>query len=365
MVAVPMKMHRVRLQKRYSTFTTYDALHKLSNLKFVHTNKRHSPDDPSVILLTTLVTTYAMVPEMARLLCQNFFNARLMESCENKSDFMTADSVWQPTTKGLNLLQAFAARNGVAERHVQEALESQRNNMRLLILERERDTDLVVQDLGIMEVVFRRFIGVDGPNVRNNQNGSDTDSMNDALNGINGVKLINNKRIGGRIYQNVFTGRSCIDWLLLCCTFITEREAGSVAARFLVLGFCESLSEDKPSDTKVFSSSKTAFYRITKAGMQAAQWIPRNQDLPNSDSPKSTGTVRDSNKSRMMLILSTPALRLLFKEFLRDTHCEENFIFHTEVDDFLASWNKNISRHQDEPTTEVMRETLAASYGKA
>lgn len=364
MVAVPLKMHRARLQKRYSSFTTYDALHKLSNLKFVHTNKRHSPDDPSIILLTTLVTTYAMVPEMARLLCQNFLDSRLMESCEGKSDFLTADSVWQPTPKGINLLQAFASRNGVAERHVHEVLESPRNNMRLLILERERDSDLVMVDRGIMEVIFRRFVGIDGPNVKNTHTGSDSDSINDSLNGVHGVKLIREKRIGGRIFQNLFTGRSCIDWLMTCCTFITEREACMVASRFLSLGFCELVSEDKPSSVKNLSPSKNALYRVTKTGMQAAQWIPKTQETSNGESPRSSGTIRDSNRSRMMIILTSPALRLLFREFLRDTHCEENFIFFTEVDDFLATWKTSASQLDGDPSMETMRETLAGSYGR-
>lgn len=357
-------MHRARLQKRYSSFTTYDALFKLHQLKFVHTNKRHSPEDPSIILLTTLITTYAMVPEMAKLLCHNFLDSRLIESCDGKTDFMTADSVWQPTSKGINLLQGFASRNGVAERHVHEALESPRNNMRLLILERQRDSDLVMADKGIVEIIFRRFVGIDGPNVKNTHSGSDSDSINDSMNGVHGVKLIKEKRIGGKIFQNLFTGRSCIDWLMTCCTFITEKEAGTVAARFLTLGLCQLVSEEKPSSLKNISPSKNALYQVTNLGMEAAQWIPKSHETSNGDSPRTNGATRDSNRSRMMIILTSPALRLLFREFLRDTHCEENFIFFTEVDDFLSSWNTNASQLDGDPSTEKMRETLASSYGR-
>lgn len=365
MVAVPLRVHRVRLQKKYNSFTTYDALHKLSNLKFVHTNKRYSPEDPSVILLTTLVTTYAMVPDMARLLCTNFLAARLLESCEGKTDFLTSDSVWQPTPKGICLLQGFTSRNGVTERHVHDVLDSPQNSMRLLILERERGTDLALQDRGTMEVVFRRLVGMDGPNIRSNNSSSDSDSLNDYPSSSVGVRLLREKRISGKNYANVFTGRSCIDWLMSCCTFITEKEATQVAARFISLGLCELIPDDKSILGKSgFNPSKIAHYRITKQGMQAAQWIPRTQEGANGESPKSTGTTRDSNRARMLIILNSPPLRLLFREFLRDTHCEENFIFFTEVDDFLHSWQENVHTLGEDPPVDTLRETLASSYGE-
>lgn len=287
-----------------------------------------------------------------------------MESLEGKVDFLSADAVWQPTPKGINLLQSFATRNGVAERHIHEVLESPRNNMRLLMLERNRDNDLVLDDKGVMEVIFRRFVGMDGPNTKNSHAGSDSESVNESLTGMYGVKLVKDKRIGGRVYQNLFTGKSCIDWLMECCTFITEKEASGIAANFLALGFCELVSEEKPANPKSFLPSKSAYYRITRLGQQAAQWIARNPEAVNGESPKSNGTSRDSNRSRMMVILTTPALRLLFREFLRDTHCEENFLFYTEADDFIAKWNKDLVRVQNQPTPELMKETLASSYGR-
>jgi len=69
----------------------------------------------------------------------------------------------------------------------------------------------------------------------------------------------------------------------------------------------------------------------------------------------------------MVVILSTPSLRLLFREFLRDTHCEENLVFFMEVKDLLARWDSALKRQSNDnaPTTnDTIRETMAAAYGE-
>ncbi len=49
------------------------------------------------------------------------------------------------------------------------------------------------------------------------------------------------------------------------------------------------------------------------------------------------GVSRDPNAQKLHQILNDAALRLLFRENLRDTHCEENLSFYLDVDEFLKA----------------------------
>jgi len=88
-----------------------------------------------------------------------------------------------------------------------------------------------------------------------------------------------------------------------------------------------------------------------------------NGDVPQSlNRPIREGPSRDSNANRMTVIIRDPALRLLFREFLRDTHCEENLAFYLDVREFLNSYSI-AKRNATAPKIEIIRETLAAAYG--
>ena len=71
---------------------------------------------------------------------------------------------------------------------------------------------------------------------------------------------------------------------------------------------------------------------------------------------------RDSNNNRLNVIVNDPALRLLFREFLRDTHCEENLAFYIEVREFTRTFD-NHERAKLFTRLDAIRETLAAAYG--
>jgi hypothetical protein len=51
------------------------------------------------------------------------------------------------------------------------------------------------------------------------------------------------------------------------------------------------------------------------------------------------GPVKESNTDRLKFILEEPALRSLFREFLRTNFCEENLSFWLEVEDFKRKFN--------------------------
>ena len=58
------------------------------------------------------------------------------------------------------------------------------------------------------------------------------------------------------------------------------------------------------------------------------------------------------------MILNDPALRLLFREYLRETVCEENLAFYLDVYEFEQNFE-----HVDASKPDAVRETLAAAYG--
>lgn len=72
--------------------------------------------------------------------------------------------------------------------------------------------------------------------------------------------------------------------------------------------------------------------------------------------------LRDSNTNRLTIILRDPALRLLFREYLRETHCEENLNFFIDVKVFLVEYQR---AKQNTPASkpDTIRETLASAYG--
>lgn len=71
---------------------------------------------------------------------------------------------------------------------------------------------------------------------------------------------------------------------------------------------------------------------------------------------------RDSNNARLTHILGDPALRLLFREFLRYSLCEENLSFYLDVSEFTANYHK-AEKAGAFTKVDSVRETLAAAYG--
>src|SRR5215469_12572079 len=363
MVSLPLTPHRVRFQRIDHTFTSEEAITNLGSLKFSQSNRMPDPKDSSRIVTTTTTTTFSMAKEMARSVCNKFLEARFIEAADGKNDFNAKNAVWQLTPKGMYILQRFCQRNGITARHVTDLLESPRNTMHLVLLEREADTDKIHRDQATIEVVFRRFVGQDKPNVKYNTTSSDSDSLNDYQTGLVGVKMARERKIGDRTFWNTFTGKATVDWLMDCCTMVDRRETVELAGLFIECGLmkpCEAL----PTGVR-FMPSKTVYYQITEKGQRIAGWLASPKGSVNGDAldRRRDGNPRDSNANRMTIIINDPALRLLFREFLRDTHCEENLSFYFDVKEFLGTY-QSAKKSSSPPRIEVIRETLAAAYSK-
>ncbi|KAI6824429.1 Developmental regulator [Hortaea werneckii] len=367
MVSLPLTSHRVRFTRIEHTFTTEEAITNLGSLKFSQSNRMPDPKDPSRIVTTTTTTTFSMAKEMARSVCMRFLEARFVESVEGKTDFNSRGSVWQLTPKGMHILSRFCQRNGIHQKHVNELLDSPKNMMQLVILERETETDKLVHDEATVQVLFRRFAGDTGPNLKVHSSGSDSDSMSDYATGLIGVRMQRSRR-NDKEAPYVFTGKAAYDWLMDCCTTVDKREIFELANSFIANELIVPAGDERqaPAGTAPrFAASKHVLYAITQKGMRIAGWVTSPNGSVHGDGTASrvvpNGVVRDSNTNRMTVIISDPALRLLFREYLRETHCEENLAFYVEVRSFLAEYER-AKRDTSSPRLDIIRETLASAY---
>lgn len=400
MVSLPLSSHRVRFRNYPYSFTSEEAINNLGSLKFSQSNRMPDPKDPSRIVTTTTTTTFSMAKEMARSVCQRFMDARFIELADGKSIpyFQPKGSLWQLTPKGIHVLERFCQRNGIQQEHVVRLLQSPFNTMRLVILERDSVTDRLSQDKTTTEVIFRRFAGTT-PNIKTNVSISDSDSVSEYHDGITGVKLAETRKIYEKTIKNSFTGKCAVDWLLDCCTTVERSETHEICNLFIQHGLIQSVLEDKiyiqqNVRAKDFQPTKNAIYIFTDKGKRVAGWIESDRLSLQSGERNSDGTSvrarssvrrddhsprgmllslvcvlmgsylticidqRETNTTRLTAILNDAALRLLYREFLRETLCEENLAFYLDVQDFNHNFHAI-----DLTKPDAVRETLAAAYG--
>ncbi len=369
--SLPLTPHRYRFTRIEETFTSEEAITNLGSLKFTQSNRVPDPKNPSRWVVTTTTTTFSMAKEMARSVCQRFLDARLIEIPDSRpvESFSLKGGVWQLTPKGIHILHRFCTRNGINARHLEPLF--RRDIMQLVSLERDDETDKLSQDKGTIEVIFRRFAGQEGPNVKNATSISDNDSLSDYATGQVGVKVASHRRIFNKTVSNSFTGKAASDWLLDCCTTVDRRETFEIAEMFVKSQLMLPLVEDKlyvsqNPRASVFQPTKEAIYAFTERGQQLCGWLARDPSISSTDSteiPKERPRhPKDSNTNRLTTILSDPALRLLFREFLRLSLCEENLSFYLDVKNF--NWNyKQLEAHGRLERPESVRDTLAAAYG--
>lgn len=379
-VSLPLESHRRMFNKCEHSFMSEEAINNLGSLKFSQSNRMPDPKDPSRIVTTTTTTTFSMARDMARTVCQRFVDARFIESADGKQirEFNLKGTLWQLTPKGIHVLDRFCSKNGIQQRHVVDLVNSPKNTMQLVVLERDSVSDEISQDRGTVEVLFRRFIGANGPNIKSSVSAADSDSLSEYKDGLAGVRMAGERKIGSpqRTVLQSFTGKAAVDWLLDCCTTVDKNETMKIAALFLEHDLLWCVLSDRSYTSQFpqhkFQPTKIAIYQMTQKGKDVINMSSTHR-LSNGDvdSPSSrVGVSRDSNTQKLDKILTDAALRLLFREQLRDTHCEENLSFYLDVDEFLrtcadalqgmspSSRAKNPDRSLD-----AIKETMASAYG--
>ncbi|APA05521.1 hypothetical protein sscle_01g002910 [Sclerotinia sclerotiorum 1980 UF-70] len=383
-VSLPLAAHRIRLTRVEHSFLSEEAINNLGSLKFSQSNRMPDPKDPSRIVTTTTTTTFSMAREMARSVCQRFLDARFIESADGKQakEFTMKGSIWQLTPKGIHILERFCLKNGIQQRHVAELVASPRNTMQLVILERDSATDKLSSDRSTIEVIFRRFVGQNGPNIKNSTTSADSDSLSEYKDGIAGVRMAGERKVGSppRTVYQTFTGKAACDWLMDCCTTVDRRETTEVASLFLEQELIWCVQPDRqyqqqlpPSDDKKdfrFQPTKYAFYQLSQKGKDVINMTSRDRtsESEGSSAAVRAGVSRDSNTQKLDKILNDAALRLLFRENLRDTHCEENLSFYLDVEEFLKSCkaavrNVDPTRGKSGGSLDSVKETMASAYG--
>jgi hypothetical protein len=368
---LPLGSHRVRLTKVDYTFMSEDAINNLGSLKFSQSNRMPDPKDPSRIVTTTTTTTFSMAKDMARSICQRFVEARFIESADGKVQqvYNMKGSVWQLTPKGVSVLDRFCSRNGIQQKQVSDL--ANMHTTQLVIMERDLQSDKLLHDRGTVEVIFRRFVGADGRNVKASVSAADSESLHDYKDGLTGVKMAAERKINGKTYYNTFTGRATTDWLMDCSTIVDRRETNEVASLFVEYDLMEPISADRSfisqnPGSPLFQPTKHAIYQISQRGKDVISGNnSRGRASESEGSSQRNGITRDSNTQRLDKILNDAALRLLFRENLRDTHCEENLSFYQDVDEFVRSCKAAIRIAQKNPSATSMdgiKEIMAQAY---
>lgn len=358
MVSLPLTSHRVRFRMIDSTFTSDEAITNLGSLKFSQSNRMPDPKDSSRVVTTTTTTTFSMAKEMARSVCQKFLEAKFIESCENKLDFTNKSSVWQLSPKGIHILERFCSRNGIQSAHVKNVIDSPRNCHQLVILERNTETDKLHNDEQTVEIIFRRFVGHTANEVH-----SETDSVHEFSRCDTGVRLVKHKPTQSRPYDYTLSGRTAAEWLMDCSTMVDRRESIEIGSMFLQLGLIAPVDSRNSSDK--FQALKQVHYFITQQGERVAGWNLRDDSSISSDTAAKQardGAARDSNSNRTNVIIRNPSWRLLYREFLKETMCEENLSFYLDVQEFNNQYRAAVNASGDNKI-ETIRETLAAAYG--
>lgn len=372
---LPLSAHRVRLTKVEHTFLSEDAINNLGSLKFSQSNRMPDPKDPSRIVTTTTTTTFSMAKDMARSICQRFLEARFIESADGRYQqvYTMKGSVWQLTPKGISILDRFCSRNGIQQKQVGELIGAALPQ--LVSLERDGQTDKLLTDRGTIEVIFRRFIGANGPNVKPSVSSADSDSLSDYKDGLTGVKMAAERKVGGRTFKDTFTGKAATDWLMDCSTTVDRRETIEIASLFVEYDLMEAVQQDRSHMSQypahnLFQPTKHAIYQVTNKGKDLVNGAIARGRASESEAlggSKSVGIARDSNTQRLDKILNDPALRLLFRENLRETHCEENLSFYIDVDEFVRSCRQAIRSVQKTPANasslDGIKEIMAQAYG--
>lgn len=369
--SLPLTAHRVRFTKVEETFLSEEAIANLGSLKFSQSNRIPDPNNPSRWVVTTTTTTFSMAKEMARQVCQRFVDARFIEAADGKMypTFPTKGAVWHLTPKGVQILKRFCDRNGIEARHIEPLI--RRSQMQLVVLERDSETDRLMQDKTTVEVVFRRMCGVEGPNLKSSTLQSDSDSLSEYASGLTGVKMAKDRRVFDKYVPYTFTGKAASDWLLDCCTLVERRETFELCELFVKWQLMAPAVEDRnyirnyPMASH-FQPTKYAIYTVTEKGQRICGWIARPPSMSSEESSdvskEKKRMPKDTNMNRFNNIMNDPALRMLFREHLRSSLCEENLNFWLDVQEFLAQY-----KHQQKAgrlsRPETVNECLATAYG--
>ncbi|PCH41597.1 hypothetical protein WOLCODRAFT_137487 [Wolfiporia cocos MD-104 SS10] len=299
-----------------NSFTTDDAARNLASLKFSQSNRGPDPREPSRIVTTTTTTTFSMTREMAKAMCQQFMDARLIENAADPGSNLFKDrGVYQLTPKGLHVLERFMSKNGINGDHLAPVFSSQPICMKLLHLERRSVDDEIIVSHSVITALFRRFVGRQ-PNYPPEHLDS-MDIFRKYHERSKGVALMDvvERSVGGKSsvsHRNCFAAVTALEWLCDFTSVIGREEAAEMAAQFVRFGLIQLVSDKrKNNDSAIiftvrgaagggnssisqvgeFRCTAKAIYKITDEGRRLARWdLPEGaRGSPNNSSSNIVG----------------------------------------------------------------------------
>ncbi|KAF8897172.1 regulator of G protein signaling domain-containing protein [Infundibulicybe gibba] len=400
-VSLQLAPHKQFFRTFPNSFSTDEAAQNLASLKFSQSNRGPDPREPSRVVTTTTTTTFSMTREMAKAMSQHFMDARLIENAADPSSNLFKDrGVYMLTPKGLHVLERFITKNGINSDHLQQVFSSQPICIKLLHLERRSADDEIIVTQAVITALFRRFVGR-SPNYPPQASGplDPFQRYNERSKGVALMDVTERAQpLLGKSQQHHkhFVGRE--EAAEMAAQFVRfglislvsdKRKNNDSAIIFTVRGSAPG-GNSPVTQHGEFRCTAKAIYKITDEGRRLAHWDGSRPlgavDSPNgssanltsggrssvdgsmsesgSETPKKQGSEgkihrrismaeklnanyeaaekkgnKESNTGRLRYILEEPALRSLFREFLRGNFCEENLSFWLDVQDFKRKFN--------------------------
>ncbi|GBE79209.1 regulator of G protein signaling domain-containing protein [Sparassis latifolia] len=305
----------------HNSFTTDDAARNLASLKFSQSNRGPDPREPARIVTTTTTTTFSMTRDMAKAMCQQFMDARLIENAADPgSNLFKERGVYVLTPKGLHVLERFMSKNGINGDHLQHVFASQPICMKLLHLERRSVDDEIIVSHSVITSLFRRFVGRQ-PNYPPEFLDS-LDAFQKYHERSKGVALsdVPERPPNGKtavVHRNCFPAVSALEWLCDFTSVIGREEAAEMAAQFVRFGLIILVSDKrKNNDSAIiftvrgaagggnssisqhgeFRCTAKAIYKITDEGRRMARWDnDGSENSPNTSASNINSAVRSSD----------------------------------------------------------------------
>ncbi|GAA5808981.1 hypothetical protein MFLAVUS_002381 [Mucor flavus] len=306
-VQIPLDTHRYLFRNYYNTFSSDDAIQALGNLRFSHTVRIPDPNDSSRQQRTTTTTTFNMAREMAKSLCQQFQNCRLMENAVDPQNRSFRDKgIWHLTPKGLCVLQDFCVRTEVNVSTLRKHF-SHMEAIHLVRLDRNSDDDQLILTRAYVSVVFRVMmtcLPLDGElsntgsassvslSTRSTPPSSASSSVSSATScstpslsapfamsstssgGDSRVQLLGNYLLTlskstrqsktVKTMRTVFSSQMCCDWLLEFSTISCREEAESITQEFIKYHWIE--YQDSKHQHNPIKASKVIIFVVSDKG---------------------------------------------------------------------------------------------------
>ena len=288
-------------------------------------------------MTTTTTTTFSMTRDMAKAMCQQFMDARLIENAADPgSNLFKERGVYVLTPKGLHVLERFMSKNGINGDHLAHVFSSQPICMKLLHLERRSVDDEIIVSHSAITALFRRFVGRQ-PNYPPDYTET-MDPFQKYHERSKGVALmdVSDKGLGkaSMMHKHCFAAVTALEWLCDFTSVIGREEAAEMAAQFVRFGLISLVSDKrKNNDSAIiftvrgaaggpnstisvsllrrwspfiidhlsqqhgeFRCTAKAIYKVTDEGRRLARWdMPDGaRPSPNSSNANVAGAARSS-----------------------------------------------------------------------